>query len=109
MKTQATFMPDCRAIAILKAKAGQEQALLDFTLSSVTEIRAVDGLRRLEVSLSPQEPEQLILYYWWESAAHSQRYVAGALYARLAPRLQALVAGHLLLVGDLVSADPRFP
>jgi quinol monooxygenase YgiN len=101
-------MPDCRAVAILTAKAGQEQALLDFTLASVDEIRTVDGLQRLEVSLSSKEPERLVLYYWWESAAHSERYVAGALYARLAPQLKALVQQHLLLVTDLVSADPRF-
>jgi len=101
-------MPDCRAVAILKAKPGHEQALLDFTLSAAKEIRNVDGLQRLEVSHAWWEPTQLILYYWWESAAHSRRYLTSELYLRIAPRLEALVGEHLLVVADLVSADPRF-
>ena len=45
--------PSFRAIAILKAKGGQERALLDFTLSTLPEIRKVDGLRSVEVSQCP--------------------------------------------------------
>ena len=93
----------CRAVAILKAKEGSEQALLDFTLKVAPEIRNVDGLRRLEVSRSLAEPRQLVLYYWWESGAHSQRYVASPLYSRIAPQLEALVQEHVLLVADLLS------
>ena len=92
-----------RAVAILKAKEGSERALQDFTLDAAREIRGVEGLHRLEISRALSDPGQLFLYYWWESAAHSQRYVGGPVYAKIAPRLEALVEEHLLVVGDLVS------
>jgi hypothetical protein len=44
-----------------------------------------------------------MLYYWWDSPAHSERYVAGALYASIASRLTVLVEEHLLVVGELFS------
>jgi quinol monooxygenase YgiN len=69
--------PSCRAAAILKAKSGQEQALVDFTLEVMPEIRKVDGLRNVEVSRSVSDPGRLLIYYWWDSPAHSERYVAG--------------------------------
>ena len=97
--TQASF----RAIAILKAKHGQEQALLDFTLSASREIRKVDGLRSVEVSVSVSDAGQFVLYYSWESAEHSERYVAGPVYAKIAPQLQALLQDHVLIRGKLVS------
>jgi quinol monooxygenase YgiN len=93
-----------RAVAILKAKAGLEEALQDFALDIAPEIRNVDGLCELEVSRSVTDPGQLILYYWWESAAHSQGYVAGPLYATIAPQLKALVQQHQLLLTHLLSA-----
>jgi quinol monooxygenase YgiN len=94
----------CRAVAILKARDGAEQALVDFALHVAPEIRAVEGLRRLEVSRELTEPGRLLLYYWWESSAHSQRYVAGPVYTRIAPRLAELVREHVLVVAELVSA-----
>ena len=95
--------PSFRAIAILHAKGGQEQALLDFTLSALREIRKVDGLRSVEVSQSVSDRGQLVLYYDWASVEDSQRYVAGPVYAKIAAQLQALVQNHLLLLGKLVS------
>jgi len=95
--------PSFRAIAILTAKRGLEQALLDFTLDVAPEIREVDGLRRLEISRSTAHPGQLLLYYWWDSAAHSQRYVASPLYSSIAPHLQRLVQEHQLLLASLIS------
>ena len=95
--------PPFRALAILTAKPGLEQALLDFTLDVAPEIRKVDGLRKLEISCSTAHPGQLLLYYWWDSPAHSERYVAGALYASIAPQLALLVEEHLLVVGQLFS------
>jgi quinol monooxygenase YgiN len=99
------MMPESafRAVAILKAKKGLEEALQDFTLDVAPEIRNVDGLHRLEVSRSLAEPGQLILYYWWESDAHSQRYVAGPLYSSIAPQLEDLVQEHLLLLAEPIS------
>ena len=95
--------PSFRAIAILKAKGGQERALLDFTLSTLPEIRKVDGLRSVEVSQSVSDAGQLVLYYDGASVEDSQRYVAGPVYAKIAAQLQALVQNHLLLLGKLVS------
>jgi quinol monooxygenase YgiN len=93
-----------RAVAILKAKAGLEEALEDFTLDIAPAIRNVDGLRELEVSRSVTDPGQLILYYWWETPAHSQSYVAGPLYAAtIAPQLKVLVEQHQLLFAHLLS------
>jgi len=97
--TQPTF----RAIAVLKAKNGEEQALVDFTLNALSEIRQVEGLRAVEVSQSLTDPGRLMLYYHWASAEHSQRYVAGPVYAKIAPRLQALVQDHVLVLGKLLS------
>jgi quinol monooxygenase YgiN len=95
--------PPFRALAILTAKPGLEQALLDFTLDVAPEIRKVDGLRKLEISCSTAHPGQLLLYYWWDSSGHSQRYVASPLYAQIAPHLQRLLQDHQLLLADLVS------
>ena len=97
--------PSLRAIAILKAKGGQEQALLDFTLSVLPEIKNVDGLRSVEVSQSMSDPGQLVLYYCWASPEASRRYVAGPVYAKIAPRLEALVQEHVLVMGKVVSAS----
>jgi len=96
--TQHSF----RAIAILKAKDGQEQSLMDFTLGVLPEIRKVDGLRSVEVSQAISDVGQLVLYYCWASAEHSERYVAGPVYAKIAPQLQALIQSHLLILGRLV-------
>jgi quinol monooxygenase YgiN len=95
--------PSIRAVAILKAKAGQEQALVDFTLESLTAIRNVDGLYKVEFSRSISNPGQLVLYYWWESSGHSERYLAGPVFAQLAPALQALVDEHSLVLAEIVS------
>jgi len=97
--TESSF----RAVAVLKAREGREQELLDFTSAAAREIRKVDGLHKLEVSRSLADPGQLVLYYWWESPAYSQRYVAGPVYADIGPRLQNLVQDHLLVVSKLVS------
>lgn len=97
--------PAFRALALLTAKRGLEQALLDFTLDIAPEIREVDGLRKLEISRSTAHPGQLLLYYWWDSAAHSQRYVASPLYSRIAPQLQSLLQDHQLLLADLLSDE----
>jgi quinol monooxygenase YgiN len=92
-----------RAVAILKAHSGRERELRAFLAEVVPEIRCVDGLRGLEVSRSLSDPSQWMLYYWWDSPAHSERYVAGALYASIAPQLALLVEEHLLVVGQLFS------
>ena len=96
--------PSFRALAILKAKPGLEQALLDFALRVAGEIRGVDGLRRLEISCAVANPGQLLLYYWWDSSAHSQRYVSGPLYSRIARQLEELLDAHEIVLADLVSS-----
>jgi quinol monooxygenase YgiN len=95
--------PCIRAVATLKAKAGQEQALVDFIAESLASIRDVDGLLKVEVSRSISDPGQLVLYYWWESSGHSERYLAGPVFARIAPALQALVDEHSLVLAKIVS------
>ena len=95
--------PTCRAVAILKAYSGRERELRAFVAEVLPEIRRVAGLRKLEVSRSLSDPSQWMLYYWWDSPAHSERYVAGALYASIAPQLALLVEEHLLVVGQLFS------
>jgi len=95
--------PTFRAVAILKAHSGREGELRAFVAEVLPEIRRVAGLRNLEVSQSLTDPAQWILYYWWDSPAASERYVAGALYAGIAPRLAALVHEHLLIMGELFS------
>jgi quinol monooxygenase YgiN len=95
--------PLFRAVAILKAHSGRERELRAFMAEVVPEIRRAAGLRKLDVSRSLSDPAQWVLYYWWDSPAHSERYVAGALYASIAPRLAVLVEKHLLVVGELFS------
>jgi len=98
-----TSNPLFRAVAILKAHSGRERELRAFMAEIVPEIRRVAGLRKLEVSRSLSDPAQWMLYYWWDSPAHSERYLADALYARIAPQLAILVEEHLLVVGELFS------
>jgi len=95
--------PSCRAVAILKAHGGRERELRGFMAEVLPEIRRVAGLRKLEVSRSLSDPAQWMLYYWWDSPADSERYVAGTLYASIRPRLAVLVAEHLLVIGELFS------
>ena len=97
--------PSVRAVAILKAKRGLEQALLDFALEVAPEIRSVDGLRRLEISRSTVDSGELVLYYWWDSIAQSRSYVAGPLYLKIAPELERLVQEHQVLLADLISGQ----
>jgi quinol monooxygenase YgiN len=89
-----------RAIVVLKAKPGQAQKLLDFTLEVLPQIRLVDGLQKLEINRSTTDPGELVLYYWWETPTHSQQYVAGPLYASIGPKLQALVQEHQLYMTE---------
>jgi quinol monooxygenase YgiN len=97
--TESSFL----AIAILKAKAGQDQALLDFTLRAMALIRNVDGLNKLELSRSVSDPGQLVLYYWWKTPTHSDRYISGPVYSEISSRLQALAQEHLLVVAEIVN------
>jgi quinol monooxygenase YgiN len=89
-----------RAIVILRAEPGQEEALLSFTLGVAPRIRVVEGLEKLEVNRAVGEPGRLALYYWWETPDHSDRYVAGPLYAEIMPVLKELIAEHLLLMTE---------
>ena len=97
MKNQAW-----RAIAILKAKPGKEQELADYTLEVMPQIRKVDGLHKVEVNRSTSDPGQLVLYYWWESLAHSDAYVAGPTYAKIMPKLKELIQEHTLILAELI-------
>lgn len=97
--TESSF----RAVAILKAKVGQERALLDFALNALDVIRSVQGLSKVELSQSRSDPGQLVLYYWWESAEYSQSYVGGQIYSQIAPNLERLVQEHLLVGANLIS------
>lgn len=91
-----------RSIVHLKAKTGQEQALLDLSLGVASDIRRVDGLHQLEINRVIDDPARLVLYYWWETPEHSDRYVAGPLYAAFMPRLEALVDEHTVLIAENV-------
>ena len=93
-----------RAIAILKAKAGREQQLVEFTLEAMTRVRTMEGLERVEVSRSTSEPGRLILYYWWKSEPHSFRYWQGPLYREMSPRLAAVIADHVLIGAELIDS-----
>lgn len=93
-----------RAVAILNAKAGRAQDLVDFTLEAMRSVRRVEGLQRVEVSRASSEPGRLVLYYWWESQEHSDRYLVGPLYREIAPRLAALVEDHLLIGAHLIDS-----
>ena len=101
MKTESN--PAFRAVAILKAHSGREGELRAFVAEVLPEIRRVAGLRKLEARRSLSDRAQWMLYYWWDSPAQSERYVAGALYASIAPQLAVLVKEHLLVVGELFS------
>jgi quinol monooxygenase YgiN len=92
-----------RAIVILRAKPGQEEALLSFTLGVAPRIRAAEGLEKLEVNRAVDEPGRLALYYWWESPGHSDRYVAGSIYAEIMQVLKDLIAEHLLVMTENLS------
>jgi quinol monooxygenase YgiN len=92
-----------RAVAVLKSKPGRGPELIDFTVEVVPQIRRVEGLSKFEVNRSLTEPERLVLYYWWESPEHSRRYVAGPVYASIAPRLAALVEEHQLYMTENLS------
>lgn len=89
-----------RATVLLKAKSGKEDALSHFTLDVAGRIRTVDGLEKLEVNQAIDEPGRLILYYWWASPGHSDRYVEGPLYAEIMPALRELIAEHLLVMAE---------
>jgi quinol monooxygenase YgiN len=89
-----------RAMVMLKAKPGKEDALLGFALDVAPRIRAVDGLEKLEVNRAVDDPGRLVLYYWWASPGHSDRYVDGPLYAEIMPVLKELIAEHLLVMSE---------
>lgn len=90
-----------RAAAVLRAKSGQEEALVAFTQEVLPEICKVDGLRRIEVCRSLSD-RQLLLYHWWDSPADSERYVRRPPYAKIAPRLGESVKDHLLVVAEII-------
>ncbi len=94
---------DYRAIVILKAKPGQAQALVDLTLDVLPAIRAVEGLRRMEVNRDLSDPNHLLLLYWWQSPTHSANYVAGPVYAAIMPRLSVLVAEHTFFMTENIA------
>lgn len=94
---------DYRAIALLKAKPGQAQALVDLTLDVLPAIRAVEGLRRVEVNRDITDPNRLLLVYWWQSPAYSAKYIAGPVYAAIMPRLSVLVAEHTFFMAENIA------
>jgi hypothetical protein len=87
-----------RAVAILRAKAGKEQALVDFTLESLALIRSVEGLHKVEVSRSLSDPRQLVLCYWWDSGALPRGAPVRSHCA------QALVDEDSLVLAEIVGA-----
>ncbi len=87
-----------RAVAVLEAKAGQERALLDFTLRTIGKIREVDGLMKVEVNRDVTVAGRLVLDYWWVSPERSERYVAGPLFESFAAELLSPVETHTLYV-----------
>lgn len=54
---------DYRAIALLKAKPGQAQALVDLTLEVLPAIRAAEGLWHMEVKRDIADPNHLLFLY----------------------------------------------
>ncbi|MGH8778090.1 putative quinol monooxygenase [Paraburkholderia sp.] len=93
-----------RAIAILKAQPGKGQELVQFTIDCLPQVRSAEGLARVEMSRVAGDPDRLFLYYWWQSIGHSERYMAGPIYQKIAPGLMDLIEDHLLLVGEHVDA-----
>jgi quinol monooxygenase YgiN len=93
-----------RAIVILKAKPNFEKKLLDFTLEVAPRIRQVDGLERLEVNRAVDDAGRLVLYYWWNSPAHSDLYVAGPLYGEIMPKLKTMLDEHLLVMTENIDS-----
>jgi quinol monooxygenase YgiN len=94
-----------RAIAMLTAKQGSENALREFTISAAQRIRTVSGLVKLEINQAIDDPRRLILYYWWMSPAHSAAYVAGPIYAAIMPTLKSLIAEHVLIFALNIDAE----
>lgn len=94
---------DYRAIALLKAKPGHAQDLVDLTLDVLPAIRAVEGLRRMEVNRDIADPDCLLLLYWWQSPAHSAKYIAGPVYAAIMPRLSVLVVEHKFFMTENIA------
>jgi quinol monooxygenase YgiN len=92
-----------RAMVMLKAKTGHEKELLEFTLKVASQIRAVDGLEKLEVNQAVDDPGKIVLYYWWISPGHSDRYVAGPVYAEIMPVLKTLISEHMLVMNKNIS------
>jgi quinol monooxygenase YgiN len=93
-----------RAVAVLTANPGQEQELADYVLSTLPQIRQAEGLDAVEFSRSLTDAGKMVLYYWWRSAAASERYIAGPIYAKIGPSLHRLVADRILIVGELQPA-----
>lgn len=94
---------DYRAIALLRAKPGHAQALVDLTLEVLPAIRAVEGLRHMELNRDLLDPHRLVLVYWWQSPAHSTNYIAGPVYAAIMPRVSALVAEHTFFMTENIA------
>lgn len=90
--------PGYRVVALLTAKAGKEQELLDFTLSVIDKIRDVDGLTKVEVNRDINSGGTVVLYYWWLSPEHSRRYVDGPVFASFADELFSFVEKHEIYV-----------
>ena len=106
MSLSPTATTAIRAVALLQAKPGQEQALRDFTVGVLPSIQQAEGLYAVEFSCSLAAPPQMILYYAWRSLADSERYLAGPIYAQIAPRLHALIADRSLTVAEFVWPRP---
>jgi hypothetical protein len=95
-----------RAVAVLKAKAGQEQVLVAFTLGTLASIRNVDGLRKVEVSRSLSDPGQLVLYYAGGKVPVTRSATWQDLRSpALRQHLHVLVDEHSLVLGEIVCND----
>jgi len=90
-----------RAVVFMEPKAGKAEELLALTRKLLIEVRAANpGLKKVEVNSREDDPDQIILYYTWESKDAQMGYEASPLFTRILDQILPLMKKRTLIRAD---------
>lgn len=90
-----------RAVVFMEPKPGKAGELLELTRSLLVKVRdANPGLKKVEVNTREDDPEQIILYYTWESKEAQMAYEASSMFTEILDQIMPLMRKRTLIRAD---------
>lgn len=92
-------------IALVDFPTSDRAAALDILLPEAAAARAFAGNIDYRVTADGDDPERIVLLHRWQSKADFERYMASDLFARMSPKLRAMMTSAPLSLRMMVELD----